>query len=232
MATKPTLLGYLRENLDDIGKKKTPGPYVTISRQYGCDGYALGDMLIGKFNDRQQQGQEHNWKVYNKEFLRQLAEDTGLTEEILEKEHKSKPSLFRDFLRGVRRGNIPDGYEIRNKITQMVRTVAFEGYAIIIGQGAAAATADLDNGISVRLEASKEWRIARVAARENLTRQAAIIRIDDVERHRMQLRRIYEKKNPRQPAFNLLIDNSAFNVDQVVDIIIYAMEQKGLVPKI
>ena len=222
---KPALSSYIKDNLEDIGKKKEPGPYVTVSRQYGCDGYELGDLLLKKLDER---AGESIWRLFKKEILKQLAEDTGLTEEIIEKERLSKPSLLKDFFRGMRRGGIPDGYEIRNKITIMVRTAAFEGHTIIIGQGGTAATSDLENGLSVRVEASKEWRIARVSRRENLSRQASIARIEAVEEQRKHLRKIYEQKNRREPAFNLTIDNSLFNIEQVSDHVILAMEQKNL----
>ena len=48
---KPTLSSYIRNNLDDIAGKKEPGPYVTISRQYGCDGHAMADKLAEKLNN-------------------------------------------------------------------------------------------------------------------------------------------------------------------------------------
>jgi len=222
---RPTISSYIRDNLDDLGKKKEPGPFLTISRQYGCDGYALGELLVKKLNEREGDGK---WRLFKKDLLKQLAEDTGLTEEVIEKERFAKPSLLKDFFRGMRHRGIPDGYEIRNKITIMVRTVAFEGHAIIIGQGGTAATVDLENGLSVRIEGSKEWRIARVAVREKLSRQAAIARIEVIDRQRKHLRKIYEEKNPRQPAFNLVIDNSMFNIEQVAEQIIFAMEQKKL----
>lgn len=222
---KPTLSSYIRENLDNISDSNDPGPYITISRQFGCDGYALGDCLLEKLNIREGGGK---WKVYKKEILKQLAEDTGLTEEVIERERIAKPSLLKEFFRGVRRNNIPGGFEIRNKITMMVRTVAFEGYAIVIGQGGTAATADLEGGLSVRFEAPKEWRIIRVSRRDNLTKSQAAARLEAVEKERAHLREIYEEKNSREPAFNLLIDNSMFNIEQAADIIIGAMEIKGL----
>lgn len=222
---KPTLSSYIRGNLDKI-EKKEPGPFITISRQYGCDGYALGDLLVKKLDER---ADDSKWRVFKKELLKQLAQDTGLTQEVVEKERLSKPSLLKDFFRGMRHRGIPDGYEIRNKITIMVRTAAFEGHAVIIGQGGTAATADLDGGLSVRIEGPKEWRIARVSVREKLTRQGAVARIEEVERRRKHLREIYEQKNPREPAFNLLLDNSIFSIDQLADQIIFAMEQKKLI---
>ena len=222
---KPTLSSYIRGNLDKI-EKKEPGPFITASRQYGCDGYELGDLLVKKLNERADDGK---WRVFKKELLKQLAQDSGLTEEIVEKERLSKPSLLKDFFRGMRHMGIPDGYEIRNKITIMVRTAAFEGHAVIIGQGGTAATADLDGGLSVRIEGPKEWRIARVSVREKLTRAGAVARIEEIERRRKHLRKIYEQKNPREPAFNLVLDNSMFNIDQLADQIIFAMEQKKLI---
>ncbi len=226
--TKPTISSYLREHLDDIDHKKEPGPYVTISRQWGCDGYGLGNLLAEKLNQRDDEGR---WKVYYKELLKQLAEDTGLTEEILEKERKSKPSLLKDFLRGLKRSGIPDGYEVRNKITMMVRTVAFEGYAIIIGQGGTAATGDLANGLSIRVEAPRDWRVARICQRDKLNKQAAIAKITDIEKEREHLRHIYEHQNPRQPTFNLVFDNAMFTNETIADMVVQAMEVKGLVPK-
>jgi hypothetical protein len=192
--TKPTISAYLRDHLEDFSRKQEPGPYLTISRQFGCEGFELGQYLLEKFNERDPEGR---WKMYYKELLRQLADDTGLTEEIIEQERFAKPSLFKDFLRGLGKSAIPDGYEIRNKITLMVRTVAYEGHAIIIGQGGASATADIHNGLSVRIEAPRDWRI--------------------------------EEKNPREPAFSLVFDNSIFKKEQIAELILRAMEQKGLI---
>ena len=224
---RPTLSSYIRDNLEDLSKKKEPGPYITISRQFGCDGYGLGDLLLEELNKRA--GDENKWKIFKKDILKELAESTGLAEEVIEKERIAKPSLLKDLLRGVRKNNIPDGYEIRNKITIMVRTVAFEGHAIIIGQGGTAAAADLSNGLSVRLEAPKEWRIAKVSRRENLKRQEAILKIEEVEKNRKHLRKIYEQQNTREPAFNLVIDNAAFTKEEIVEMIIFAMEKKNLI---
>lgn len=226
--TKPTISSYLRDHIDDIGKKKEPGPYITISRQWGCDGYGLGQLLIDKLNERDD---ENRWKLYYKELLKQLGEDTGLTEEILEKERLSKPSLLKDFLRGLKKNGIPDGYEIRNNITMMVRTVAFDGHAVIIGQGGTAATADLANGLSVRVEAPRDWRVARICRRDKLEKSVALAKIEEIEKSRMHLRKIYEQQNSREPAFNLVFDNATFSNDVIVEMIIKAMEEKGLVPK-
>jgi hypothetical protein len=50
--TKPTFSQYLRANLDDVGKKKACGPFVTISFEYGCDGSEIGQSLVNRINAR------------------------------------------------------------------------------------------------------------------------------------------------------------------------------------
>lgn len=225
---KPKISAYLREHLEDIGKKKLPGPYLTISRQYGCDGYELGLLLIEKINELYS---DSPWKLYFKELLKQLSDDTGLTQELIEKERVARPSMIKDFLRGLCPSSLPDGYEIRRNITVMVRMVAFEGNAIIVGQGGTAATADIDNGLSVRIEASKEWRIARISTREHISKELAEEKIRQVEIERKYLREIYTKMNPDEPTFNLVLDNSIFAKEKMADLILLAMEQRGLITR-
>jgi hypothetical protein len=225
---KPAFSSYLRHRIGDIVQKKQPGPYITLSRQYGCDGLELAVMLVEKLNQRDEQ---HRWKLYHRDMLTQLAQDTGQTAEILEKERFLKPGLMSDFLRGLMRSDVPGSYEIRKNITTMIRAAAVEGYAVIMGLGGTAATADLGNGISVQIEAPEEWRIARVGVREQLSIKEATTKVKEIIAKRQYLREIYEKQNPRQPAFHFSIDNSIFNMEQIAELILLAMEQKGFTPK-
>jgi len=227
---RPTLSSYLRDHLDHVGKKKEPGPFVTISRQYGCDGAEVGQALVERLNARSEDDPDKQWRVYERQFLRQLAEDTGYSEEQLERERLTRPSILKDIYRGIRHSSVPDGFEIRTKVAQMIRTAAFDGYAVIIGHGGAAATVDLSNGLNVRLEAPKDWRIARVAARENLTRQGALGVIDSIEKRRRFVRRLYQQQS-RGGGFHLSIDNAVFDAEQIADLLVRAMEDKGLVER-
>ena len=92
---KPTLSSYIRDNLNE-SNAQNPGPFVALSRQFGCNGFEVADLLAEKLN----QNQENNtWKVYKREILQQVAEDAGLSEEIIERERQTCPSVFRDFFK-------------------------------------------------------------------------------------------------------------------------------------
>ena len=45
---KVSLEGHMREQLQDVGEQEQGrvGPYVTISRQFGCYGFSLGLLLM------------------------------------------------------------------------------------------------------------------------------------------------------------------------------------------
>jgi hypothetical protein len=224
---KPTLSSYIRQKLRELKTKKEPGPYITISRQPGCEGYKVGDVLLEMLNDADEY---QRWRLYKKEILKHLAEDAELNEELIERLRHERPNLCKEFFRGMSGSGIPDGFEVRSKITAMVRTVAYEGFAIIIGQGGTAATADLANGLSVRIEAPKQWRMIRICRRDNLSKEEAIVKMAEEEAKRSYLRTIYEQTNPRMPAFNLLFDNSVFTAEQIASQIYYALQLKNMIP--
>jgi cytidylate kinase len=223
---RPTLKGYIKENKPFDGDKPQTGPFLTISREFGCSGYELADIIASRLNEELG---EDKWKVYRKEILRKLAKESGHSVEAIEKARVEKTGFLYEILKNVRINAAPDSYQIRSQIAIMVRQIAAEGHSIIVGQGGAAATCDIDNGLSIRIEAPESWRQQRVCKREGINKEQAAQRLKEIEQARQYLRQTYAKVNPRVPAFNLTIDNSMFTPEQVADIIILAMKQRGMV---
>jgi len=203
------------------------GPFVTISREFGCYGFSLGLLLMEVLNDEADPSQ--TWKIYHKEILARLASETKTAADLLERERRAKPRPFLDFFRAFKRDRPPSGYAIRNRITTLIRGLAVEGHAIIIGQGGAGATADLPNGLSVRLEAPLDWRVKEAAFREGLTETEARLRVRAKERERAYLERVYAARYRRKPAFHLVYDCSVFTLAQIAQHVVYAMRMKGCV---
>ena len=226
---KVSLAKHMREqrvradvNPDEIG------PFITISRQFGCYGFSLGLLLQDILND-QAIDQEHTWKIYQKEILAHLASETSIATDLLEKERRAKPKPLVNFFRSLSGEKIPSGHEIRNRITMIIRDLATEGHAIIIGQGGAGATADLPNGLSVRLEAPETWCVKQIAFREGLGETEAKLQVRAKERERNYLRKLYQARFPRLPAFNLVYDCSVFSLAQIAQHMAQAMKLKKLI---
>ena len=205
------------------------GPFVTISRQFGCHGFSVGLLLLDLLNEGADP--DESWKIYHREILTRLATETDMAEEILDRQRRARPRLITGFFKSLGKGRIPSGMQVRNQITTIIRGLAIEGRAIIIGQGGSGATMDLPNGLSVRLEAPEDWRVKQVAFRDGLTDTQARLRIRAKEREREYLRKLYQAKYRRTPAFNLLYDCSEFSLAQIAQQIVYALKLKGCVPK-
>jgi len=204
------------------------GPFVTISRQFGCYGFSLGLLLMEILNEGV--GPETTWKIYHREILEQLATETNLAAELLERQRRAKPRLLTEFFRSLSRERVPSGFEVRKQIATIIRGLAIEGYAIVIGQGGAIATQDLSNGLSVRLEAPEDWRTKEIAFREGITEMQAKLRFQERQKERDYLRKLYEARLGNKPCFHLIYDCSVFSLTQIAQHVVYAMTLKQMHP--
>ena len=218
-------MSKLQAPLDE--KIESAGPFIAISREYGCGGFSLGLLLLDLLNEEIENGQ--SWQIYHKEILHSLATETDVAPEIIERQRRQQPGLLSNFFQtlGGKKDRVPSGMEIRNRMTAIIRELAIEGHAILVGQGSASATADLPNGMSVRLEGPEAWKVKHIAFREGLSETQAKIQLNEETERRIYLQKIYEKKYPHKPAFNLTFDCSVFSLAQIATVTHHAMKLKG-----
>lgn len=221
LAQQMSIVKTGEEDLSDAG------PFIAISREFGCGGFSLGLLLLDLLNEEAEEGK--SWHIYHKEILDNLASDTGIALEIIERERRAKPGLLKNFFRSVagQKGRVPSGMEIRNRMTKILRELAIAGQAILVGQGSTNATADIPNGLSIRLEAPEAWRVKQIAFREGLSETQAKLRILEEMEQREYLRKIYEKKYSRKLPFNLTFDCSVFSLAQIATLIYRALKLRG-----
>ena len=205
------------------------GPFIAISRQFGCHGFSMGLLLLEILNEGAEP--DKTWKIYHREILTRLATETNLAAEILDRERRAKPRMLVNFFRSLGKERVPSGIEIRNRISTIIRGLAIEGHAILIGQGSAGATIDLPNGLTVRLEAPEEWRVKQIAFREGISDTQARLMAREQERERQYLRKLYETRFHRKTPFHVVYDCSAFSLAQIAQQIVYALKPKGCIPK-
>ncbi len=225
---KVSLASHMREQRSDADEDRgeaDAGPFITISRQFGCYGFSLGLLLMEILNENA--GADTTWKIYHGEVLERLATETNLAAELLDRQRRTKPRLLVDFFMAMASERVPSGMEVRRHITMIIRGLAIEGYAIIIGQGGSAATKDLPNGLSVRLEAPVQWRVKEVAFREGLSETKARLRIKAKDREREYLAKLYESRNQTSRPYDLIYDCSSFTLAQIAQHVAYAMKLKG-----
>jgi hypothetical protein len=222
--SKVLLPEYMRETRVH---RRTAGPFLTISRQYGCYGFSLALLLRDILNEHAPPGKP--WRVFNKEILERLASETNLPAEYLHHIGHDKQHYLVDMFHSLGGVKVPSGFEIRRRITAILRSLATEGRVILVGQGGAGATQDFASGLSIRLEAPEAWRIRQISTRENIDEATAKLRIRAREREREYLRGLYERRFKRKPPFMITYDCSVFTLAQIAQQVVYAMRMKGLI---
>ncbi|MDR3682660.1 MAG: cytidylate kinase-like family protein [Geothrix sp.] len=132
-------------------------PSVTISRQYGCEGYPLAQHLKGLLEEVS----ERPWTIFDKALVDKVASDEQLSRELLHR--LGDESHAQDVLRS-HFGYLThdDAYA---KLVKHIVPIAAGGCAIIVGRGGAITCQDLKNCFHFRLVGSFEFRAATLARR-------------------------------------------------------------------
>ncbi len=223
---KANLSSYMRDKREQADEDSRPGPFITISRQYGCSGYFLGLLLVDLLNSEATRA--NPWRLYSREIIQHLSEETDLAADVINRLRHEKPRAFMDFFRNLVSRQTPGGPEIRNRVAELVRELARSGHAIIIGMGGAGATGDIENGLRVRLEAPVDWRVNKLVESEGLSPVQARLELQKRDEERAQLAEIYEIKFPRQPAFDLVYNCELFSLAQVATHVVQALKLKKM----
>ncbi len=219
------LIAYLSERY--YGQKKEPtgiGPYLTLSRETGCNATTLAAELVRTFRKNGQ-----HWHFVNKEILDKSAEKLHLDRHRLEHEFLlSKTSVMDDIIKAMSLRYFKNDKKIRDTISEIIRYEAQKGHAIIVGRAGVVSTQGIPNGLNIRLVAPLPWRIESLARRKMMTKEEAKRYIEEADRKRNFFLEQFSGKPASEIYFDLIINMSEFTHQQVIQVIQKAMEIKGM----
>ena len=135
-------------------------PSITISRQYGCEGYPLAQRLQTLLED----ASGRPWNIYDKALVDKVAADEHLSRQLLSRlgdETHAQDVLLTQF------GYLTHDEAYGILVKHLVR-IAAAGCAIIVGRGGAIACQDLKNCFHVRLVGGFAFRATSMARRLEL----------------------------------------------------------------
>lgn len=202
----------LREQMSQPDMVKVgPGPFVTISREYGCPGLQIA-LLVAEVMNTEESPAGPGWQVYGHEVLEQLSKELHLEPEVLRRLEHRAPHILAELYNSMATAaeRLPSGYRVRRRLRAIVRHLTIKGHAIVLGHGSAGITADIPNGMRVSLEAPLEWRVGQLAFDEGLSHAEAHAAVEHWEKEHEFLRQVYRAEYHRRPLFDLTYDCSRF----------------------
>jgi len=226
------LTNYLNKRLveDSPSKKQNwqeAGPVITISREVGCNGLKLAHKLAESLNRKKR---SENWKVLSKEVFHQSAEELNMEPENVRRVFKQTSKYaFEDILKAFNNKNYKSDRKIANTVSEAVLSFAIDGYSIIVGRAAHIIASEITNALHLRLTAPLEYRVKNIQINNSLNHEEAVRFIAKVEKERIAFRKAIREENLREELFDLTLNRSSFETDELVDIIEIAMAKKGMI---
>lgn len=203
-----------------------PGPVICITREVGCGGLNLANMLAAEFEKKMVC---KKWRVLSKEILtesaRELDMDRNKLRSILKEGDRS---LFDDILTAFSEKRFKSDKKIAKSMVEMVRSFAVEGNCIIVGRAGHIIARDIEKSLMIKLTAPMEWRVRQIMEKNNLNVRQAMEFIEKTEKERENFRRHFSGNEEKMEEFDLVFNLSRLSLEKTISIIKHAAEVKGL----
>ncbi len=188
---------------------------ITIGRQFGSGGHEVGRKLA----------KELGIKIYDKELLKLIAEESGICEKVLENyDEKPTNSLLYSIVMDVYPSMNYVGTTLNQQIYQAqydtIRKLGARESCVIVGRGADYILRDCKDLTSVFIHADLDFRARRVAEFEHISEAKARDMAVKADKKRASFYNFQtEKKWGAVDSYNLAVDTSHLGIDGAVKLI-------------
>ncbi len=227
-----TLMVYLNKRLNPGNQKLNsangePGPVICISREVGCGALNIAKMLAAEF-EKQSHGKK--WKVISKEILEESARELDMAPDKLTSFLKNENrSLFEEILTAFNEKRYKSDKRIRKTLIDLITSFANDGNCIIVGRAGHIIARDIEKSLMIRLTAPLEWRVKQIMEKNNLNNRQAFEFIEKTEQERHNLRKHIAGEAAKEDVFDLTFNLARMDVEDVIAIIRFAAQAKGLI---
>ncbi|MBZ4676115.1 MAG: hypothetical protein JG782_734 [Anaerophaga sp.] len=229
-------LKYMRER---TGRKKSPvgptfespGPVITISREYGCPGRKIARQLAETLTQKNKaRGNNREWKWISKEIIEESARELKLSPSLMEdlSEYKER-SFFENLALFFSDEYYPSDVKIKNTIAKFIYNASVEGNVVIVGRAAEAITKNFVNSLHIKLKAPLEWRARKVADAQGMTIQEARREAQEMDHRRVAFRNYFEKERPDIDYFDIFYNCATLSDEEIIESIVILAESRGFV---
>ena len=188
---------------------------ITVGRQFGSGGHEIGRKLA----------KEMGLKLYDKELLKLVAEESGICEKVLENfDEKPTNSLLYSIVMDVYPSMNYVGTTLNQQVFQAqfdtIRRLGETGDCVIVGRAADYILREKKNLTSVFIHADLDWRARRVAEYEHITAEKAKDIVTKADKKRANFYNFQtEHRWGVAASYDLCVSTSDFGIDNAVKLI-------------
>lgn len=211
-------LKYMNDRLRMPDKaSKTVGPVITISREYGCYGSQIAQLLIEKINPTKVA--ETQWEMISNVVLNSVAQNCKVSpaqiSHVFGAELKSSiEDFFTSF--AISKRYVSDERVIRH-ISDIVVSYANKGHVVIVGRAGCVLTKHIPRALHVKLIAPLNWRAEQVAKRFMISHDEAVKKVLEIDEKRSRFMGFFDGNKPESEMFDIVLNRSTLHTSDIVN---------------
>ena len=189
---------------------------ITLSREYGSGGRYIGKLVAEKLGI----------KLYDKEFVVKLAEETGLSSEYIENNEQKRGAL--ETLNNGYYSGLSNSDELFIKESELIKEVASENSCVIVGRCADFILKENKNIFKVFVYSNMEDKVKRATNIYGLDKNKAEKEINRINKLRANHYKYYTEKDWSNPEnYDICINSDSLGVEKVADLICEMIKEKA-----
>ncbi len=191
---------------------------LTVSREFGCEGYPLVAKLKEKLDSLS--GQE--WTIFDNQFVDKLVEDKDLSKHLAKV--FGDRAKYLDYIISSLIGSWKSETEVFKTMVEAIYSIAQQGNAIILERGAFAITRNLPNCFNFRLVAPLEYRADSYARRKGIPVEEAKKIVESKETDRTRFLGDFLDCTFEEGNFHAIFNNGKFPIEKIADSIVEILD--------
>ncbi len=210
-------------------KKDKPAIFVTISREFGCEGYELASLLQKEISERS----KDEWSLFTRSLLEDMVASESMEADMVRKVSEERYSFkdwFVDAL--VPKYLQSESSKVFEGLRNIILNLVDKGNCIMLGAGSQIITHRLDPskflGVHIRIVAGKEWRIERVGDLMKVDREHSEQMLSEHQNLRDRFVTDFTGLESDDPVlYNITFNNGRNDIETMKEIIIRYLELSG-----
>jgi len=195
-------------------KRPKPLPCITITRQYGCQGYPVAERLCELMIHKTKEP----WVIIDRAVLDEVAKNHNISKEILE--CLGEKNRMIDDILATFSPRWKHSQECFHLLCRHVVSLAEQGNVIIMELGGAIITGHIQHSWHFRLYGSMDFKIRTIAQRLNCDSESAEKLIRKQQKQRDSFTKEFLDRDDHDPLlYNLMINNDRMEPENIAQAI-------------
>lgn len=187
-------------------------PVVTISREYGARGSAIGRLLAERLG----------FDFWDKKLVQAIADDAGASRRVIETLDEQRKNAFSDILSSFVTGQGLSASEYFERLARVVQVIGDHGAAVIVGRGANYLV-PAERALRIRIVAPVDVRVRGLMERGGLDEKTARSEMRLVETERATfIKQAYNRDVANPIDYDIVLNTATIDVSVAVEVVVAA----------